>query len=889
LALAALTTSIFAAAPVAVNDPDAQGGRYQVTSGVVFDSALLTTPSSIYDNDAVNGGTTTYGFDGPHSNNPVDGTTTITTSHGATVLLRLNGTFTYTPAEGFTGNDNFFYNLTNGSGNSRAQVLFTVIAAPPTVASLSPTAGSTAGGTSVTISGSNFLTGNTSVTIGGTVIPAASVTVNTAASLTFSTPAHAASNVAVTVTTPGGTSGNVPGGFTYTNGPAVSSLSPAAGPTTGGTSVTIAGTNFVAGNTSVTIDSTVVPSGSVTVNNATSLTFSTPAHAAGNVIVTVTTPSGTSNNVPGGFTYTNGPNVSGLSPITGSTAGGTSVTLAGTSFIAGNTSVTIGGTVVPAASVTVNSATSLTFSTPAHAAGVVDITVTTPNGTSATSAADQFTYVVPPVAVSDGPANYVTTVNHTFSRTASGVLGNDTVNGATIASYGATTGTEQTAIGSATPTAQGGSIVLNADGSFSYTPLTNFSGSDTFKYKLTNGGGSSTATVTLYVDVLPTVTSTVPANNAPGVNINNPITINFSETISTFQTFTIMDTTSSSSVAFTQSPTDGNASSTFTLTPSAALTPGHLYTVTVLANQTADVDGGLSMASNDVFSFTALPAPTVLNDPDTQGGRYQVTSNVPFDSAPSSIFDNDSSLGTLTVTYGFDGPHSNNPVDGTTTITTSNGGTVLLRTDGTFAYTSAVNNTGNDNFFYNVANTSGSSRGQVLLKVNAPPPAITSISPTAGPVGGGTTVIITGSEFTGASGVKFGGTNAASFTVNSNTQITAKSPAGALGAVDVTVITPGGTSPTSTADKFIYENPVAIGSITRIANGTFTLQWSSTGTLWYQVSYSSDMIHWTTSPPVQANSGQTSWTDTGPPVTNIAPNDPSVSRRFYILKQVAAP
>ena len=78
-------------------------------------------------------------------------------------------------------------------------------------------------------------------------------------------------------------------------------------------------------------------------------------------------------------------------------------------------------------------------------------------------------------------------------------------------------------------------------------------------------------------------------------------------------------------------------------------------------------------------------------------------------------------------------------------------------------------------------------------------------------------------------------------------------------------------------------------NVLNLTNGTFTLQWSSTGTLWYQVSYSSDMIHWNTSPPVQANSGQTSWTDTGPPVTNIAPSDPSVTRRFYLLNQIPAP
>ena len=92
---------------------------------------------------------------------------------------------------------------------------------------------------------------------------------------------------------------------------------------------------------------------------------------------------------------------------------------------------------------------------------------------------------------------------------------NDTLNGASIASYGTPNGTEQTAIGVATPTSAGGSITLNADGSFSYTPP---SGAvlidDTFKYIIQNLSGSSTATVTISVGKAPqtiTFTSTAPA------------------------------------------------------------------------------------------------------------------------------------------------------------------------------------------------------------------------------------------------------------------------------------------------------------------------------------------------------------------------------------------
>jgi hypothetical protein len=74
-----------------------------------------------------------------------------------------------------------------------------------------------------------------------------------------------------------------------------------------------------------------------------------------------------------------------------------------------------------------------------------------------------------------------------------------------------------------------------------------------------------------------------------------------------------------------------------------------------------------------------------------------------------------------------------------------------------------------------------------------PLPAVSSIQPSSGPSRGGTTVRITGSGFAGATAVLFGGTNARSFTVNSDTSITAVSPAGE-GTVDVIVVTPYGRS-----------------------------------------------------------------------------------------------
>ena len=83
-------------------------------------------------------------------------------------------------------------------------------------------------------------------------------------------------------------------------------------------------------------------------------------------------------------------------------------------------------------------------------------------------------------------------------------------------------------------------------------------------------------------------------------------------------------------------------------------------------------------------------------------------------------------------------------------------------------------------------------------------PQVTAISPTSGNAVGGATVTITGSGFINVTAVEFGGVSAPQKTVVSDTQITAKAPPG-NGTVDVTVVTPSGTSPTTSADKFSYQ------------------------------------------------------------------------------------
>ncbi len=96
-----------------------------------------------------------------------------------------------------------------------------------------------------------------------------------------------------------------------------------------------------------------------------------------------------------------------------------------------------------------------------------------------------------------------------------------------------------------------------------------------------------------------------------------------------------------------------------------------------------------------------------------------------------------------------------------------------------------------------------SAGGSQMLAFGATLPTVTSLSPSSGPVSGGTTVTITGADIGAASAVHFGSSAAASWQVDSSSSITAVSPAG-TGTVNVTVTTSSGTSPAAPGNRFSY-------------------------------------------------------------------------------------
>ncbi len=600
----------------------------------------------------------------------------------------------------------------------------------PTVTGLSPTNGPAAGGTQVTVSGTN-LTGATAVHFGSTLGTGLSNV--TAGSLTITSPAGTGT-VDVTVTTPNGTSAvNSPAdSFTFNPAPTVTGVSPNNGPEAGGNTVTVNGSNFTG---TPTVDFGSTPGTEVANVTSGSLTVVVPA-GTGTVSVTVsTTAGGASTPLPSAYTYNPPPTVTGLSPTNGPAGGGTQVTVSGTN-LTGATAVDFGST--PGTGLSNVTAGSLTVTAPAGT-GAVDVTVTTPNGTSpVNSPADNYTYNPPPtvtgVSPTNGPAAGGTQV------TVSGT----NLTGATAVDFGSTSGTNISNVtaGSLTVTAPAGSGTVDVTVTTPNGTSPVNSPADEYTY---NGP--------------PTVSGVVP-NNGPQAG-GNTVTVNGSN-------FTGTPTVDFGSIPGTDVANVTSGSLTVTV-------PAGAGTVSVTV---ATAAGGASTPLPSAYTYN--PPPTVTGLSPTNGpaaGGTQVTVNgtnltgataVDFGSTPGTGLSNVTS-GSLTITA----PAGSGTVD--VTVTTPNGTSVI--------------NSPSDQFTYN------------------PAPTVTGVSPNNGPEAGGNTVTVNGSNFTGASAVQFGSVAGSGITNVTSGSLQVTVPAG-TGTVDVTVTTPNGTSPVnSPADEYTYNAP----------------------------------------------------------------------------------
>ena len=294
--------------------------------------------------------------------------------------------------------------------------------------------------------------------------------------ITAETPAGKGT-VPVTVTTTAGTSSTSPADeYTYLPLPSVSKIEPREGPETGATEVTITGSDLTA---TKEVKFGVTPAKSFKVESGSVITAETPA-GKGTVPVTVTTTAGTSSTSPADeYTYLPLPSVSKIEPREGPETGATEVTITGSDLTA-TKEVKFG--VTPAKSFKVESGSVITAETPAGK-GTVPVTVTTTAGTSSTSPADEYTYVVPPSATTS-EATEVTSSSATLN-------GSVNPNGSEVTEcrfeYGSTM-----MLGSSVPCAKSpgsGTSAVSVS-----APATGLAASTPYYFRLTarNAGGTST-------------------------------------------------------------------------------------------------------------------------------------------------------------------------------------------------------------------------------------------------------------------------------------------------------------------------------------------------------------------------------------------------------------
>ncbi len=502
--------------------------------------------------------------------------------------------------------------------------------APPTLTSVAPATGSIAGGTAVTLTGTGF-TGVTGVTFDG--VAATAVSVASSTTLTCTTPAGTAGTASVLVAAAGGTNA-ANTRYTYVTAPAptVNSVAPTSGSTLGGTLLTVTGTGFT-GATSVTVGGAAATG--VTVVNATTLTCNTPVGTAGAASVRVTTPGGI--NAPNTlYTYVvPAPLVASISPSTGSTAGGTQVTLTGTA-LTGATGVTFQG--MAATNVTVVSPTSITCTVPAGSAGTASVIVTTLGGSNAANTLYTYTLLAPTVA-SVAPASGPTTGGTNVTITGTGFTGVtgvtfdgatatnvSVVNGTTITctTPAGTAGTAGTA--SVLVTAGGGTNAANTRFAYIAVPLIGITGNT---LAIANGDTTPSSsdgtdfdpilvrgdTITRTYTIRNTGTAALALAGNPRVAITGPAATDFTVTTPPAASVAVNGT---STFVITFNPSaPGVRTATVTVPNSDATKPNYTFTISgvgivlnsveIYGNNTLINSGDTSPATADGTDFGSTP------------------------------------------------------------------------------------------------------------------------------------------------------------------------------------------------------------------------------------------------------------------------------------------
>ncbi|MGD9731369.1 MAG: beta strand repeat-containing protein, partial [Desulfamplus sp.] len=237
-----------------------------------------------------------------------------------------------------------------------------------------------------------------------------------------------------------------------------------------------------------------------------------------------------------------------------------------------------------------------------------------------------------------------------------------------------------------------GTVVVNTDGTFTYTPNLNYYGTDSFTYTVTDlDGQSSTAAVTITVNPVDDGTPTAVDDSFStdeDTAVSGSVALNDNGLNDIPITFTKTTDPSNGTLTF-------NSDGTFTYTPNADYNGTDFFTYTV-----TDLDG---QSSARTVTITVNPVddgtPTAVND------NFTTNEDTILSGASISVALNDTGLEDIPVVFS----NTTNPLNGTLTF----------NSDGTFTYTPNADYNGTDFFTYTVADLDGqSSTGTVTITVN---------------------------------------------------------------------------------------------------------------------------------------------------------------------------
>ncbi len=617
---------------------------------------------------------------------------TTATALNGTVTIGAGGVLSYTPNANFNGTDTITYVISDGNGGtSTATVVVTVnpVNDNPVAVDDSATTNEDTPLTIGVLTNDSDVDGDT-LTVTSATSPNGTVVVNPDGTITFTPAANFNGPTTITYTISDGHGGTATATVNVTvdavnDAPVANPSSAATAEDTPVTVPVLANDTDIDGD-ALTVTSATAPNGIVVINPDGTVTYTPNADFNGTDTITYTISDGQGGFSTSSVTVTvtsanDAPTTTPIAPQTSNDSALISLPVAGNFSDLDGDTLTFSATGLPTG-LAIDPATGVISGTldpaasqgGASADGVYSVTITADDGNGGTVTQTLSWTVNNPAPV----ATNETSATNEDTPVSIAVLANDSD----------PDGDPLTVVSASAPN---GTVVINPDGTLTYTPNANFNGTDTITYIISDGnGGTSTATVTVTINPgndAPVLDAPLPAESAID---SAPVSFPLAGYFSDLDGDTLSFAATGLPPGLTISPT-GVVSGTLTPGASQGGPNGEgIYTVTVTAS---DGHGG---TVSTVFTYTVTnPAPTTAND--------LVATN---EDAPVTI-----------SVLANDADPDGDPL--TVTSATAANGTVVINPDGTVRYTPNANFNGSDTITYTISDGNGGiATATVLVTVN---------------------------------------------------------------------------------------------------------------------------------------------------------------------------